>query len=604
MTTPDAQTQTPAATEYSSSNIKDQVIEGPDLNCSRTPLDKKNYRQIIIKKNGLKVVLISDTLAMIHQEKFEYDSEESDDSDNEEEKDKEKDKDGSKDKNGKARDDDDDADDEEDDDDSQGGEEEGSSYEDDGVRKSAAAMVVGAGSFHDPPFAQGMAHFLEHMLFMGTTKYPVENQYDAFLSKNSGSDNAYTELEHTMYHMEVSQEKLFQALDMLSQFFISPLMLKDSVERELNAIESEFQLSKNSDECRLQQLLCHDCSLQGSDGTTGSGSATSGAHKKHPFARFSWGNIESLKNIPEKNGVDMMKELRKFYNRHYYAQNMALVVIGAYSLDELEKQVVESFSDVPALPRFDEDGDGKDDEFYNSQTIQRQNVGTWDVTAHTPIIDLGMPFSQDTLGRICRIIPVKDRHSLSITWQIPPQWKNWREKPCDFIAHLLGHEAAGSLLSALKAKSWVNECYAGVGCGGYENASSHALFCLNFTLSVDGVSHWVEIIRHVYIYIGMLRYYCESDGGLPIWMFEELRAIQQMSHHYEDEPTPIDLVEDIADCLTPYNCLPPERLLDGNALLFEYDADAIQVCNYLLLLLLLLVTRNKMQMLTLRCLFE
>ena len=92
MTTPDAQTQTPAATEYSSSNIKDQVIEGPDLNCSRTPLDKKNYRQIIIKKNGLKVVLISDTLAMIHQEKFEYDSEESDDSDNEEEKDKEKDK--------------------------------------------------------------------------------------------------------------------------------------------------------------------------------------------------------------------------------------------------------------------------------------------------------------------------------------------------------------------------------------------------------------------------------------------------------------------------------------------------------------------------------
>jgi len=579
MTTPDpdAQTQTPAATEYSSSssssssNIKDQVIEGPDLNCSRTPLDKKSYRQIIIKKNGLKVVLISDTLAMIHQEKFEYDSEESDDSDNEQEKDK----DG---KNAKAKDDD------EKEDDSQDGDEEESSYEDDGVRKSAAALVVGAGSFHDPPFAQGMAHFLEHMLFMGTTKYPVENQYDAFLSKNSGSDNAYTELEHTMYHMEVSQEKFFEALDMLSQFFISPLMLKDSVERELNAIESEFQLSKNSDECRLQQLLCHDCSLQGGpDGGSGSGS---GAHKNHPFSRFSWGNIESLKNIPEKNGVDMMKELRKFYNRHYYAQNMSLVVIGAYSLDELEKQVVESFSDIPALPRVDKDGDddGKDDEFYNSLTIQREKVGTWDVTAHTPIIDMGMPFTQDTLGRICRIIPVKDKHSLSITWQIPPQWKNWSSKPCDFIAHLLGHEAAGSLLSALKAKSWVNECYAGVGSGGYENASSHALFCLNFTLSVAGVSHWEEIIRHVYIYIGMIRYYCKSDGGLPSWMFDELRAIQQMSHHYEDEPTPMDLVEDIADSLTPYNCLPPERLLDGNALLFEYDADAIQVRNSLLLL--------------------
>ena len=557
MTPLNAQTQ---ADGSSSTNIKDQVIVGPDLNSSRTPLDKKCYRQIIIKQNGLKVVLISDTLAMIHQEHFDYDSEESD----------------SDDERDKPNDNDDGNDNDDDNDNEENSKDEEESYEDDGVRKAAAALVVGAGSFHDPSFAQGMAHFLEHMLFMGTEKYPGENQYDAFLSKNSGSDNAYTELEHTMYHMEVSQEKFFEALDMLSQFFISPLMLKDSVERELNAIESEFKLSKNSDECRLQQLLCHDCSLQGA--SNGDSDSTT----KHPFAGFSWGNIESLKTIPEKNGVDMMKELRKFYNRHYYAQNMALVVIGAYSLDELEKHVVESFSNVPALPRVDNDDDGKDDEFYNSSTIQRKKAGTWDVKTHTPIQDCGMPFNQETLGRLCRIVPVKDRHSLSITWQIPPQWKNWKSKPCDFIAHLLGHEAAGSILSALKAKSWVNECYAGVGSGGYENASSHALFCLQFTLSVDGVSHWVEIVRFVYIYIGMIRHYCQSDDGLPSWIYEELRAIQQISHHYEDEPTPVDLVEDIADCLTPYNCLPPERLLDGDALLFEYDADAIKVSYSLL----------------------
>lgn len=401
------------------------------------------------------------------------------------------------------------------------------------------------------------------MLFMGTEKYPRENQYDAFLSKHSGSDNAYTELEHTMYHMECSQEKFFEALDMLSQFFIAPLMLKDSVDRELNAIESEFQLSKNSDECRLQQLLCHDCSLQTSNG------------KKHPFCNFSWGNTESLKDIPMKNGVDMMKELRTFYNRHYYAQNMSLCVIGAYSLDELEKHVVESFSDVPSLPRVSP-GD-QDNEFYESLTIQRENPGTWGVKAHTPIQNFGMPFNSETLGRICRIIPVKDKHSLSITWQIPPQWQNWRSKPCDYIAHLLGHEAAGSILSALKRKNWVNECYAGVGSGGYENSSSHALFCLQLTLSVDGVENWAEILELVFVYIGMIRHYCKSDVGLPKWIYEELRAIQELSHKFDDEPTPMDLVEDIADCLAPYNCLPPERLLDGDALLFEYDAKAIEV---------------------------
>ena len=46
--------------------------------------------------------------------------------------------------------------------------------------------------------------------------------------------------------------------------------------------------------------------------------------KYHPLAGFSWGNIDSLKRIPEKNGVDIMQELRTFYNRHYYAHNTSL----------------------------------------------------------------------------------------------------------------------------------------------------------------------------------------------------------------------------------------------------------------------------------------
>jgi secreted Zn-dependent insulinase-like peptidase len=248
-------------------------------------------------------------------------------------------------------------------------------------------------------------------------------------------------------------------------------------------------------------------------------------------------------------------------------------------LDELEKRVVESFSHVPACPRVNYSDYDSDENFnfYNSLEMSREKVSTWDVTVHTPIQDFGMPFGEEALGRICRIVPVKDRHTLSITWQVPPQWKNWKSKPCDYIAHLLGHEAAGSLLSSLKAKSWVNECYAGVGTGGYENASSHALFSLQFTLSVDGVSHWVEIIQYVYYYIGMMRYYSKSEGGLPMWIYEELRAIQQLSYEFADESTPLDLVEDMADRLTPYSCLPPERLLDGDDLLFEFDANAIEV---------------------------
>lgn len=60
--------------------------------------------------------------------------------------------------------------------------------------QAAAALAVGVGSFSDPQQLQGLAHYLEHMLFMGSEKYPDENEYDAFLNKHGGGSNAYTEL--------------------------------------------------------------------------------------------------------------------------------------------------------------------------------------------------------------------------------------------------------------------------------------------------------------------------------------------------------------------------------------------------------------------------
>lgn len=50
---------------------------------------------------------------------------------------------------------------------------------------------------------QGLAHYLEHMLFMGSTKYPDENEYDSFISASGGSTNAFTECEYTLYHFDV-----------------------------------------------------------------------------------------------------------------------------------------------------------------------------------------------------------------------------------------------------------------------------------------------------------------------------------------------------------------------------------------------------------------
>jgi nardilysin len=524
-------------------------VEGPDLNVSRPPLDKKLYRQILLP-NGLRAVLVSDTLAM-QQDLYCND----DDSDEDEELDAEKSNtklmNESKNKDATHDDDDDDEGDESSDNESEN-ENSAKDVDDDGLRDAAAAMVVGVGSMYDPPEAQGLAHFLEHMLFMGTEKYPQENAYDSFLSKHGGSDNAYTECEYTVYHLEVPQEKLFPALDMFAQFFIHPLMKEDAVERELNSIESEFQLSKNNDQCRLQQLQCHTAGTQ-------------------PFCKFSWGNLKSLKEVPENNDVNVMELLRNFYNQYYFAANMRLVIIGAYTLDELQRQVEEKFKAIPSSPRQPP-----------AFPIHYQNTHTWDATFQSVMTKQNLPMPESSLKKIYRLVPVQDRHTLAITWQVPSQIPHWKAKPCDFLAHLLGHEAKGSLLAYLKKKSWVTSCYAGVGSEGLEFASSHALFVMSFSLSEDGVAHWKQICLEVFTYIGMLRYLL-SHHEMPAWIYEELKVTHEVSYRFSSEESPSDFVERVADRLAPHFNTPPERLLDCRDLIFEYNEVAIQdlLDNYL-----------------------
>jgi len=107
------------------------------------------------------------------------------------------------------------------------------------------------------------------MLFLGTEKYPDEGSFEAFLSSNGGSSNAFTDNQDTCYFFDIAnQKKLREALDRFSSFFIAPLFTEAATNREVNAIESENSKNLQSDEWRLQQLF------------------RSRANPSHPFHRF------------------------------------------------------------------------------------------------------------------------------------------------------------------------------------------------------------------------------------------------------------------------------------------------------------------------------
>ena len=81
----------------------------------------------------------------------------------------------------------------------------------------AAAMDVGVGSSSEPEELPGLAHFVEHMLFLGTDKYPREDEYTSFLEMHGGESNAFTAHEDTHYFFDVHHSQLDGALDRFAQ---------------------------------------------------------------------------------------------------------------------------------------------------------------------------------------------------------------------------------------------------------------------------------------------------------------------------------------------------------------------------------------------------
>ena len=189
--------------------------------------------------------------------------------------------------------------------------------------KAAASMDVYTGTNNDPDEFPGLAHFLEHMLFLGTDKFPDAGDYQQFISNQAGSNNAFTAPEHTNYFFSLNPKALSPALDRFSRFFIAPTFDPDYVDREINAVHAEYQ-SKLRDPARL-----------------GFEATKQGLNPKHPFTRFGAGNLDTLK----KPGL--LEALKTFYENQYSANRMALVVLGEESLDDLETMVRERFADVP-----------------------------------------------------------------------------------------------------------------------------------------------------------------------------------------------------------------------------------------------------------------
>ncbi|KAK7590251.1 hypothetical protein V9T40_001864 [Parthenolecanium corni] len=148
--------------------------------------------------------------------------------------------------------------------------------------KSAASLTVNVGALNDFKELPGLAHFLEHMLFMGSKKYPDENDYHKFVSEHAGHTNAYTAEHQTNFYFDIGPEHLTEGLDRFAQFFLEPLFEESATQREVNAVNSEHEKNIPSDMWRIRQL---EKSMSKAD---------------HPYNHFSTETLDELETIVSK----------------------------------------------------------------------------------------------------------------------------------------------------------------------------------------------------------------------------------------------------------------------------------------------------------------
>lgn len=380
-----------------------------------------------------------------------------------------------------------------------------------GTHKSALSVTLAAGHFQDPEHIQGLAHLLEHSLFLGNQMHPEPNALDAFLQKHAGSINACTGSEYSSYFFEVDSSALAQALPAFVAMLSQPNFDSQAISNEIHNIDAEFKLKQKDDLRRLYQVHKETC------------------NPAHPFSQFSVGNQQIYAAQPL---AELINALKALHHSHYQASNMRLCLISDLSLDAQSRLIEDNFAPLPAKPK-----------------PQAANLPT-----------LYLP---EQLGVQINIRPLQEARRLIVTFVLGDTLPWYLTKPLNFFSHLLGDEGQGSILSYFKAKGWMLSLTAGGGIQG----SNFKDFNLNMQLTEQGATQIEAILEGIFYYLTLIKNQLDQQ-----WRYQEKQTLSQLAFDFAEKPKTLDEAVHYSNLLFHY---PQQHWLAGDHLMFSYHASCL-----------------------------
>mmetsp|Transcript_25433 Transcript_25433/g.46173 ORF Transcript_25433/g.46173 Transcript_25433/m.46173 type:complete len:1008 (+) Transcript_25433:55-3078(+) len=383
------------------------------------------------------------------------------------------------------------------------------------AQKSSYAMSVEVGSIDDPPDFQGLAHFCEHMVFLGSKKYPEEDSFSKELALYGGSNNAYTASDQTVYFAEVGHEGFQKTFDIFAHFFIDPMFASSMVDKEVNAVDSEHKKNMPDTQRRLWHLL------------------RSKANPKSPLSKFSTGDLKTLKLEPEKQGKSLAAALEQFHSKNYCPSRMHLVMMSNSSAEDLLKIARKSFD-----------------------TVKKDSCEPRPIYEDTPT------FSHD-LGNLGRSFTVHTAGSPQLWLQFPTVSLRgrYKEQADLYVNYALNHYGPGGLKALLKEKDL------SLGYSAYfETTPAGSMFFVTFSLTENGAKNTDKVMKYFFAYMNSLR-----AQGVNKDILEKLQGMNQVSFDYQERSSSeSDFVTSLAGALTS---APAEDVLTSGALLDKINLD-------------------------------
>lgn len=388
----------------------------------------------------------------------------------------------------------------------------------------AVALTVDIGSFQDPHSVQGLAHYLEHLLFMGSEKHAKENDFDQFIKMRCGFDNAMTEVEFTNFYFSIVEGHLRGALDRFSQFFISPLMTCESMEREMEAVDSEFQNSINEDVYRINQIYA------------------SMVRNDHPAANFTWGNLKTLKEDIERDRL--YKIVHEFRRKFYRSNLMNLCIQSSIEHDVLQNMIVEYFAEI------------------------KPEYGT--IIKPISIDAFADVFRPEFYKKMYYVKSTAKKRKLFLTFLLPSIEKNYLDRSVEYLAYLIDYEDQKSLISYLKRQGLAINLRAKMGYRSFEGNSMFTFFTIEVGLTKDGHENIATILKAIFSYLYLIKITSLTKHRE---CFKEFQQIKNNNLNFSKEQPSIENVQTLSVNMKYFS---DRHIVCGHKICAEFDESILK----------------------------